>query len=36
MGQSVLVAYQELGRTELSQKCYHLVDILANLLNDEN
>ena len=36
MGQSVLVAHQELGKTELSQNDSSLVDILANLLDDEN
>ena len=35
MGQSVLVADQEVGKTELSQNDSSLVDILANLLNDE-
>ena len=36
VGQSVLVADQELGKTELSQNDSSLVDILANLLTDEN
>ena len=35
MGQSVLVADQGVGKTELSQNDSSLVDILANLLNDE-
>ena len=34
MGQCVLD--QELGKTELSQNDSSLVDILANLLDDEN
>ena len=36
MGQSVLVADQELGMTELSKNNSSLVDIFSNLLNDEN
>ena len=36
MGQSVLVTDQEIGKTELSQNDSSLVDILANLLDDEN
>ena len=36
VGQSVLVADQELGKTQLSQNYSSLVDVLANLLNDEN
>ena len=36
VGQSVLVADQEIGKTELSQNDSSLVDILANLLDDEN
>ena len=36
VGQSVLVADQELGKTELSQNDSSLVDIIVNLLNDKN
>ena len=36
VGQCVLMAYQEIGKTELSQNDSSLVDILANLLADEN
>ena len=36
VGQSVLVADQELGKTDLSQNDSSLVDVLANLLDDEN
>ena len=36
VGQSVLVADQELGMTELSKNNSSLVDIFSNLLNDEN
>ena len=36
MGQGVLVADQEIGKTKLSQNDSSLVDILANLLYDEN
>ena len=36
MGQYVLMADQEIGKTELSQSDSSLVDILANLLNDQN
>ena len=36
MGQSALVADQEIGKTELFQNDSSLVDILANLLDDEN
>ena len=36
MGQCVLMADQEIGKTELSQNDSSLVDILANLLDNEN
>ena len=36
VGQCVLMAYQEIGKTELCQNDSSLVDILANLLADEN
>ena len=36
MGQSVLVADQELGKTKLSQNDSSLVDIPTSLLDDEN
>ena len=36
VGQCVLMADQEIGKTELSQNDSSLVDILANLLDDEN
>ena len=36
MEQRVLMADQEKGKTELSQNDSSLVDILANLLDDEN
>ena len=36
MGQSLLVADKELGKTKLRQNDSSLVDILANLLDDEN
>ena len=36
VGQCVLMADQETGKTELSQNDSSLVDILANLIDDEN
>ena len=36
VGQCVLMADQEIGKTELSQNDSSLVDILANILDDEN
>lgn len=36
IGQNVLVAYQELGKTKLSENGSSLVNILDDFLNDEN